>query len=150
MKRRKFIKHLGHSFAIPGLVSSFGFSMPGRNEMQSLLRFAQETDRVLVMIFLQGGNDGLNTVVPLNQLSAMNTVRPHVVLPDESLLPISRTDLAWHPELTGFKSLYDEGRLQIIQNVGYADPNFSHFRSTDIWMSGSDSKEVINSGWSCR
>lgn len=147
MDRRSFVKHIGHSFAIPGVMSSFGFAMPGYNSMASLLKRAQETDKVLVMIYLQGGNDGLNTMVPLDQLSALNAVRPHVVLPENKLLELKGTDVGLHPSLGGFKSLYEEGRMQMIQSVGYSDPNFSHFRSNDIWMSASDSDKTVPSGW---
>lgn len=150
MKRRSFIKHVGHSLAVPGLMSSFGFSMPGKNTITNLLKYAVESNRVLVMIFLEGGNDGLNTVIPMDQLSALNLVRPHVILPEDKLLTLSQSEVALHPSLPGFRSLYNENRLQIIQSVGYDQQNYSHFRSTDIWMSGSDSNELINTGWSGR
>jgi len=150
MKRRKFIKNVGHSLVLPGLISSFGFSMPGKNTMANLLKYAMESDKVLVMIYLEGGNDGLNTVIPLDQLSALNAVRPHVILPENKLLSLNQSNVALHPSLSGFKSLYNENRLQVIQSVGYAQQNYSHFRSTDIWMSGSDANELINTGWSGR
>lgn len=124
--------------------------MPGPSSITSLLRLAAESDRALVMIYLDGGNDGLNTVIPLDQLSALNKVRPHVILPDDKLLNLANSDAAFHPSLSGLKSLYDESRLQVIQNVGYESQNYSHFRSTDIWMSASDSSELLNSGWTGR
>ena len=150
MKRRTFLSHAGHSLAVTGLMSSFGFAMADQQSLVSLLRKAAESDRVLVLIFLQGGNDGLNTVVPLDQLSTLSTVRPHVILPENKLLKLSGTSAALHPSLDFFKSLYNEGRLEIIQSVGYPDPDYSHFRSTDIWMSASPSNTVINSGWTGR
>src|SRR6267378_2518321 len=145
MKRRTFLHHVSHSLALPGLMGCFGFLSPKR--LSSFLRMAAETDKVLVLIYLQGGNDGLNTVVPLDQLSALHTVRPQVVLPDDKLLNIKGTKLALHPALDGFRSLYTEGRLEIIQSVGYPQQNYSHFRSTDIWMSGSDATTLVPSGW---
>lgn len=150
MNRRSFIKHVGHSVAIPGIIGSLGFSNQVSAHMARLLSYAQENDRVLVLIYLRGGNDGLNTLVPLDQLSALNAVRPHVVLPEKKLLPLKRTETALHPELSGFQSLYHEGKMQIIQSVGYPEPNLSHFRSTDIWMSGSDSNKFVHSGWTGR
>ena len=112
---------------------------------------ATETDRVLVMIFLNGGNDGLNTVIPLDQMGVLQSLRPHVVLPEASLLRLSGQDkLALHPSLQGMRSLYDEGRMKIIQNVGYPEQDYSHFRSTDIWMSASGSDELLVSGWAGR
>jgi len=150
MKRRSFIRHVSHSLAVPGVLGAMGFRMPGPNSLASLLRMAADQDRVLVMIYLEGGNDGLNTVIPLDQLSVLNKVRPHVILPESKLLNLSDSDVALHPSLTGLKSLYDENRLQVIQNVGYPEQNYSHFRSTDIWMSASDAGELVNSGWTGR
>lgn len=150
MKRRSFLRHVSHAMAVPGVIGSMGFRMPGSESMTSLLRLAANQDKVLVMIFLEGGNDGLNTVIPLDQLSALNKVRPHVILPENKLLNLEGTDSALHPALSGLHSLYNESRLQIIQNVGYPNQNYSHFRSTDIWMTGSDSNELVNSGWTGR
>lgn len=115
-----------------------------------MLNEAIESDRILVLIFLDGGNDGLNTVVPLDQLSKLNQVRPRVVLPEGSLRPLPKSEVGLHPALKNFSSLYREGRLGIVQNVGYPQPNFSHFRSSDIWMSASDSNEYLSTGWGGR
>lgn len=150
MNRRTFAKRLGGTLAASGLSSGLGFGMPGVNLLQQLLRFTTETGNVLVLVFMEGGNDGLNTVVPLDQLSALSNVRPHVILPENSLLTLPRSEVGLHPSLEGFSSLYKEGRLGIVQNVGYPNPNYSHFRSTDIWLSASDSNELINTGWSGR
>jgi len=150
MKRRTFLHRASHAMAVPGLLGSLGFSMPGKSALTSLLQLAADHDRVLVIIYLQGGNDGLNTVIPLDQLSRLNSVRRHVILPEDKLLPLDNTELALHPSLGGFKSLFNDGRLGIIQSVGYPEQNYSHFRSTDIWMSASDSKQLVNSGWSGR
>ena len=150
MKRRSFLRHAVHAMAVPGVVGSMGFSFPKRNSMNNLLRMAAESDKVLVMIFLEGGNDGLNTVIPLDRLSELNTVRPHVMLKEEQLLSLQQSEVALHPALKDLKTLYDESRFQIIQNVGYPEQNYSHFRSTDIWMSASDSNELVTSGWAGR
>ncbi len=143
MKRRSFIKHTAHAIGIPTLLGGFGFS----SFANQMAKSAAESNKVLVLIYLQGGNDGLNTVVPLDQLSALNRVRPHIILPENKLLPLSGTNVALHPELAGLQSLFNEDRLRIIQSVGYPEQNYSHFKSTDIWMSGSDSDNLINSGW---
>jgi uncharacterized protein (DUF1501 family) len=150
MKRRSFLRHLTHGVAVPSALGAMGFQMPGANAFESLMRMANETDRVLVMIYLDGGNDGLNTVIPLDQLSNLHHVRPHVILPDDSLISLRQSEVALHPAFSDMASLYSEGRFQIIQNVGYPEQNYSHFRSTDIWMSASDSHELINSGWTGR
>lgn len=150
MKRRSFLRHAVHSLAVPGVVGSLGFSMPSGRSMQNLLRLAADTDKVLVMIFLEGGNDGLNTIIPLDRLSQLNAVRPHVMLDEDDILPLQQSSIGLHPSLPDLKTLYDESRLQIVQNVGYPDPNYSHFRSTDIWMSGSDANQLVSSGWAGR
>lgn len=136
--------------ALPGVISSFGFGMPGQQAIQNLLKLAAEKDRVLVLIYLSGGNDGLNTVIPLDQLSVLNNVRPDIVLPDESILELGGSSVGLHPSLSGLKSLYNEGKLKILQSVGYPEQNYSHFRSTDIWMSGSDYNVFEPTGWTGR
>lgn len=150
MRRRKFLHRASHMVAVPGLLGSFGFSLPGQSGLASLLTKASESNRVLVIIYLEGGNDGLNTVVPLTQMARLSRVRQHVFIPEERLLPLNNSEVALHPSLTGFRSLYNEGRLGVIQSVGYPEQNKSHFRSTDIWMSASDSKQLVNSGWTGR
>ncbi|MFD2201130.1 DUF1501 domain-containing protein [Shivajiella indica] len=149
MERRTFLKHVAHSLAIPGFLGSFSTTGFGRT-LDNLLRLANDTDRALVLIYLEGGNDGLNTVIPLGNYGALTNVRPHVVMQESQLLEIPDTDFAFHPALSDLKSLYEEGRLQVIHSVGYPQQNFSHFRSMDIWMSGSDADQIVNSGWTGR
>ncbi len=130
--------------------SLFG-TVPGpssmRRSLASLLSLNPDNDHVLVAIFLNGGNDSLNTVVQLDDLSALSTLRQHVFLPESSLLKLPDVPLALHPSLSGLRGLYEQGKLRIVRAVGYADQNFSHFRSTDIWMSGADADQVVASGW---
>jgi uncharacterized protein (DUF1501 family) len=92
----------------------------------------------------------LNTVIPLDQLSVLNKVRPEIVLPDTSILELGGSSAGLHPSFSGLKSLYDEGKLKVVQSVGYPDQNYSHFRSTDIWMSGSDYNVFEPTGWTGR
>lgn len=150
MRRRDFIKNTASGLVLPTIAGGVGFKTLEMTNLAHALSMVSETDKTVVMIYLSGGNDGLNTVVPLDQLSALNSVREHVVLPESSLLNLNGTDVGLHPALTDLKDLYDEGRLSILQNVGYPNPDFSHFRSTDIWMSGSASDVVVNSGWTGR
>jgi uncharacterized protein (DUF1501 family) len=102
----------------------------------------------LVIVQLVGGNDGLNTIVPLDQYSKLAVARNNVLIPESKLLKASGFDtVGFHPAISGLKNLFSEGKLNIIQNVGYPQPNYSHFRSTDIWMSGSDSDKNVPTGW---
>ncbi|PXA04132.1 twin-arginine translocation pathway signal protein [Coraliomargarita sinensis] len=104
-----------------------------------------ERDRtILVVIQLAGGNDGLNTVVPHTD-DNYHRLRPTIGL-KEDLLPINH-DLALHPSCGALHELFNAGQLSIIQNVGYPNPNRSHFRSTEIWETASGSDEVKHEGW---
>jgi uncharacterized protein (DUF1501 family) len=77
--------------------------------------------------------------------------RSNIIIPKNKLLKLNGTSLTGlHPSMTGLQTLFNEEKLQIIQSVGYPQPNFSHFRATDIWMSASDSNQYLNSGWAGR
>jgi uncharacterized protein (DUF1501 family) len=100
---------------------------------------------ILVVLQLAGGNDGLNTLVPYAD-DAYHKARPTIALPPNQILKIS--DYAGlHPKLTGLHSLYQEGHLGLVQGVGYPNPNRSHFRSTEIWQTASDSDRNGTDGW---
>jgi len=102
-------------------------------------------ERVLVVLQLGGGNDGLNTVAPVD-LSAYHNARPTIgIKANEALRLDSRLPIGLHPRLAGLKSLYDEGALSVIQGVGYPNPNRSHFKSMDIWHTADTSG--IGQGW---
>lgn len=152
MKRRNFLKNITAGVAIPSLFNGIGVRAYAASPFSSLLNaFTTDTDHVLVLIYLNGGNDGLNTVVPLDQYDRLYNGRSNVILPENSLLPLNGAPtLGLHPALAGFRDLYDAGQLRIVQNVGYPNQSYSHFRSTDIWMSGSDADEYIPNGWAGR
>ena len=151
MKRRDFLRG-SSSVVVSSVMGAYGARAYSRvnNSLANMLNYANETDRVLVMVFMNGGNDGLNTLVPLAEMSKLSAARPHVLLPENQLIELPGEGLAMHPSLSDFKEMYDDGKLLIVQNVGYENPVFSHFRSTDIWMSGSDSQELITNGWTGR
>lgn len=106
---------------------------------------APEKDRsILVIIQLAGGNDGLNTVVPHTD-DNYHRLRPTLGL-RKGLLDIN-DDLALHPSLAKLHKLYNDGQVSIIQNVGYPNPNRSHFRSTEIWETATGSDTFGHTGW---
>ena len=148
MKRRDFIRNTASAAILPSFMGGFTFQAFGQNSVWSALASAAaDTDHVLVLVQLNGGNDGLNTVIPLDQYSNLFNARSNIILPEKKILKINGGATGLHPALAGLKSLYDEGKLNIVQSVGYPSQNFSHFRSTDIWLSASDSNQVLNSGW---
>ncbi|MBO3115404.1 DUF1501 domain-containing protein [Winogradskyella sp. DF17] len=98
----------------------------------------------LVIVQLAGGNDGLNTIIPYNNDIYYN-LRPRLAV-KKDIIKID-DQLGFHPSLKPLKPLFDNGELAIINNVGYPNPVRSHFRSMDIWQTGSSSSEYLQSGW---
>ena len=103
---------------------------------------------VLVIIQLAGGNDGLNTVIPAEN-DTYFAKRPDIAIKKVDALAL-KNGMYLHPSMTGIKSLYDQGNVAVVQSVGYANPNRSHFRATDIWNTGSDANVVWEEGWAAR
>ncbi|CAL1521601.1 DUF1501 domain-containing protein [Chitinophaga sp. MM2321] len=102
-------------------------------------------NKVLVIIQLSGGNDGLNTIIPYRN-DIYYRERPALGIKREDALALT-DELGIHPALQGLKTLYDEGALGILNNVGYPNPDRSHFRSMDIWHSASDAGQYWTDGW---
>ena len=129
-----------------------GFAVRGMsNPLLSAIRNSVAEDRVLVIVQLFGGNDGLNTVIPLDRYDLLSQFRPQVLIPSNQTLPLSGlSNTALHPALGGLQDLWQDGKLGIVQGVSYPDPNFSHFRATDIYETGSSSGTLLNSGWAGR
>jgi uncharacterized protein (DUF1501 family) len=101
--------------------------------------------RILVVLQLAGGNDGLNTVVPFRD-DAYRRNRSSLALPETGLLRLD-DQTALTPSLEGLKKVWDEGHLAVVQGVGYPNPNRSHFRSTEIWQCATDADKVSKTGW---
>lgn len=144
MKRRDFLHTSGTAISLPLLLN--GFSLSALSRPRSFTTFNNDSDRVLVLIQLNGGNDGLGTIIPRDQYSELFNARANVLVPENAILPITDT-VGFHPMMTGMRSLYDEGQLGIVQSVGYPNQNRSHFRSTDIWTSASPADTFWNTGW---
>lgn len=142
MNRRNFLRNSA-AFSIPALLSAGVAANPAALFSQ----FANnDDDRILVLIRLSGGNDGLNTVIGLDQLSNLRTARPNLALRANQTLRLNTTT-ALHPSMSGFRNLFDDGKLGIIQGAGYPNHNRSHFRSTDIWQSASSASQMLRTGW---
>lgn len=142
--RRAFLQQLGTAgivslgIAPPTFLSRAAHAFEGTQKPTT-------NGRVLVLVQLAGGNDGLNTVIPHGD-SEYYKARPGLGIPKAGVLKIDDL-LGLHPQMTGFKELYDEGRLAIVQGVGYANPDRSHFRSMDIWHSARPDADYTKDGW---
>jgi uncharacterized protein (DUF1501 family) len=143
MKRRTFLQTSSLA-SVPVFVNGMGLTAVSNSRLFSLIN--GDSDRVLVLIQLNGGNDGLNMLVPIDQYDQLAAVRANVLIPDRSLLKISDIN-GFHPAMTHMKELYEDGKINLIQSVGYPNQNRSHFRSTDIWMSASDADKYETTGW---
>lgn len=147
MKRRNFLEFAGAGLASTPLLPNLG----PKKSPSWFDWFKIDTDRVLVIIQLEGGNDGLNMIVPLDQMDLYQKARSTVALPANKVLSLNNTNkTGLHPAMDEIRGMYNEGRIKVVQAVGYPSPNYSHFRSTDIWMSGSDAEEILSSGWAGR
>ena len=102
-------------------------------------------NKVVVILQLSGGNDGLNTVIPFRN-DLYYKARPRLGIEKTKTLSLS-DEVGLHPALSVFKELYDDGSLGILNSVGYPNPDRSHFRSMDIWQTASQSTEYWSSGW---
>ncbi len=101
--------------------------------------------RILVVLQLSGGNDGLNTVIPVRN-DLYYAARPVLGIPKPDALLLT-DEVGLHPALAGIRQLYDAGSVTLLNGVGYPEPDRSHFRSMDIWQSGSSSSNVVPTGW---
>lgn len=136
MHRRNFIQTTGLASAalmIPKFIKA------GENNILPI------NDKIVVIVQLSGGNDGLNTVVPYYN-DVYYKARPQIAIKKNEILKLN-DELGLNPAMQGFKNLFDEGKLCIINNVGYPEPDRSHFRSMDIWHTASRSSEYKTTGW---
>lgn len=137
MDRRNFLKQTSLAsslFFVPSFIRAF-----------DALPLDTRGFKRLVVIQLTGGNDGLNTIIPYENDLYYNN-RPSLAIPKKEVIKI--TDLlGLHSSLAPLQELYDKGLLTIINNVGYPNPNRSHFRAMDIWQTGSSAEQTLQTGW---
>ncbi len=146
--RKSFLSTLG----IGALGSGFmlgGLSVNAMARTKFLNRLvAADNDRVLILIQLGGGNDGLNTIVPVEN-DVYYQKRPTIAISKEESIMLS-DDIGMHPAMAPLEPIWGNGNMSVIHNVGYDNPNRSHARSTDIWTSASDENENLGTGWAGR
>src|ERR1700744_5970674 len=138
MDRRKFLRS---SAIASGAVMIPAFLKP----FEALAHSELSGYKNLVIIQLSGGNDGLNTIVPFGN---------DIYYQKRSTIAIKQTDIVklndmqgFNPAMSALKEIYDQGWMGIINSVGYPNPDRSHFRSMDIWQTGSDSNQFLTTGW---
>lgn len=140
--RRSFLKQLSAAgvVSVGSLPPQFLCRAAGAARVDS-----DTTGRILVLVQLEGGNDGLNTVVPFGDAEYAKC-RPGIGIARQQVLELDAFH-GLHPQLEGLKALYDDGLLGIVQGVGYPNPDRSHFRSMDIWHSAQPDSAVGDRGW---
>lgn len=137
IKRKEFIQ-VGSLATASLMLPKFLKAFEGR-------AMVPQGNKVVVILQLSGGNDGLNTVIPVRN-DLYYKARPRLGIARDKALSLT-DEVGLHPALTAFKDFYDDGSLGILNNVGYPNPDRSHFRSMDIWHTASQSNEYWNNGW---
>jgi uncharacterized protein (DUF1501 family) len=147
--RREFLRRTVLTSALSWTVPTFlanTFSALQAEAIDKDTQIATGKDStILIVLQMAGGNDGINTVVPYGS-DFYYKARPRIGIKADQILKLNDT-VGLHPSLTSFKELYDNGHLSIVQGVGYPNPNRSHFRSTEIWQTASDSEAFEKYGW---
>lgn len=150
MKRRDFLKNTTAASA-PLLLNGlplFASPSTGNVLFDVLAQSSQSCGKVLVIIQQNGGNDGLNTIIPIDKYANLQAARSNILVPQANILPLNgNSTTGMHPAMTELRDLYNNGKMTIVQAVSYPNPNFSHFRATDIWFSGSASNQYWETGW---
>ena len=149
--RREFLRTglLGSSlcWTVPTFLQNTMLSLHAAADGQIVQGVTGKDGNILVVLQLAGGNDGLNTVIPVGD-DDYRRARPTLALRDEQALKLGqREKVGFHPALTGLAKAYEEGALTVVQGVGYPNPNRSHFRSTEIWATATDENKSSSTGW---
>jgi uncharacterized protein (DUF1501 family) len=153
--RRDFLKKLPLAMSIPFSLGGISMRVMGQNVLTRMAA-ASQNDRVLIILQMHGGNDGLNCCIPVAKyaeyyskraniaIPAANSLRKYVEL-DSTLEESARIGL--HPDMMAMKALYDQGRMTVVQGVSYKNNNGSHFRGRDITFMGGSYDDYFQSGW---
>lgn len=155
MKRRDFIRRVSYSGAGAMVLGGVPVNAMHGNGLFQMAAASSDNDNVLVFIQMHGGNDALNTLVPVSQYDRYYQLRPNLALLQSGDRGYKELDatladeyrVGVHPEMIAMKNMYDQGKVAVVQNVGYPDMNLSHFRGRDIVFMGGDAQSDYESGW---
>ena len=150
MNRRQFLGNTA-LFSVPVMLQGIPvFAGNGALHpfLQALAAPTANCGKVLVVIQMNGGNDGLNMIIPLDRYTELNNARPNLLIPSNQVLALNGTaTTGLHPAMTGLRDLFNEGKVNIVQGVTYPNPNFSHFQAQDIWFTGVNTLPSPDTGW---
>ena len=157
MDRRHFMKSVAPMAIAPLALSGVPINTFANSTLANTFSCDDVNDRAIVLIQLSGGNDGLNTLVPVDQYNLYKSYRPNVAIPDSGSRAYTNLDntldvadqVGIQPDFMAMKDLYDQGKVNFIQDVSYSDSNKSHFKGTDIWLAAKDgpTSTSTSSGW---
>lgn len=145
--RRTFIRQMGMAGTASFFLGNTPLSAISTSPLaKALMASGPEDDRILVLIRLNGGNDGLNTIIPVFDYGTYQNARQNIAIPQNELISLT-DELAMPNTMSALENMWLDGQMKLVNNVGYPDPNLSHFRSTDIWASATNSDVESNRGW---
>jgi uncharacterized protein (DUF1501 family) len=157
MKRRTFIRSLATGSAAGLTLGGIPVNLLAANSRLKQLAASSPNDNILIFIQLHGGNDGLNTLIPVSQYTEYYNLRPNIAIREKGTRSYIEVDpsvdepmrVGLHPDMGAFKEMYDQGKVVIVQNVGYPEMNLSHFRGRDVVFMGADESGQYDyrSGW---
>jgi uncharacterized protein (DUF1501 family) len=156
MKRRNFLKNLGLAAGVPIAFQGIPLQLLASHKPLKNLVHNSTNDNVLVILQMHGGNDSINSFIPIEAYDHYYSRRANIAIPYKSgnrtLIPLDSTlasadQVGLHPDMFDFKEMYDNGQAAVYQGVSYPKNNGSHFRGRDIWFMGGDFEDYYSSGW---
>ena len=146
MNRRNFLKHTA---TVAPLIVAFGpIAAAQRGFLKNLIAEGAHKNKILVLIQLNGGNDGLNTVIPLDKYNILSQARKNILIPENKILKLNDSNIfGFHPSMTSLQRMYNDKKLTVIHGVGYPNPDFSHFHGINIKYTANTDQQEAKSGW---
>jgi uncharacterized protein (DUF1501 family) len=154
--RRNFLKKLPVAVSLPFTIAGIPINLMAENPLTKMARASFSNDRVLIILQMHGGNDGLNMLIPVDAYEQYYSKRANIAIPAKNsirkYIPVDSTldltkQIGFHPDMQAMKNMYDQGRVAIVQGVSYKHNNGSHFRGRDIMFMGGSADDYYESGW---